>query len=546
MQKVPKRHKKRKKLTSLLRKEIKLVSFLVIFLLIIPNAYAYSSSSSARQTYINARDNIEMDKSFSINFDIPDKWHPFVTNNNSLLISTEFLTIKIIGKNNRILPIIFFWYTPDKHGAKIKFSLAYKSLIEYNDTNEDMVFQHNETVEDRVLPLSLGNWSHSVVGPYNDSITGKTIDVYLWTTGWMTNQQQIPPHPFQPFDENYTWYSTVNVSLVVHLYQRNVTRTVPGSDTVYSVLGGLEAKIDFNVTGWPFLSLNHRLAVELSLDGNAKETSHESNKEKHIFALHMSNGTTKVDPEAVGNETTYSYEHKFLEQPNATENRIDFVSAIKAITHGTFRWVKEAIVTNSTASNIALTNVTASYISNGENLLVYLSYPSFNGTLSHDPTVGVVKTSDIPGNSPPNILSVEYPDQISVGDELEIKINATDDFSVERVEVIFTSPTKYLIKKDASLGQDDLYHCIVSTANWETGIWHFQVRVKDIFDAYTTSKEFEINVLEYGATSEAPFGLDTLVVVIAGVPIDLLWSILGLSIGGFTLLIGFYIRKKKE
>jgi hypothetical protein len=57
---------------------------------------------------------------------------------------------------------------------------------------------------------------------------------------------------------------------------------------------------------------------------------------------------------------------------------------------GFFDFVDKALVINETSGDITQVNVTASYISAGAHLRLFIGYPYFGaGTLEHDPTIGV-------------------------------------------------------------------------------------------------------------------------------------------------------------
>lgn len=447
-----------------------------------------------------------------------------VSNTSSeIILSTDYITIKIAGCKEHIAPKILFWYTPDDNGSTIKFKVDYKFLIEFYDANGDGAFQHNETVMNRVLSLESANWSYNIVGPYNDTEKGTVIDVVLYTTGWMSEAGDYDHGGYyndswdgKP-DMEPLWWENVSVRFVLHLYQNTVNETL--DNITYTVDGGLSLKIDFEVSEWPFLSMEDSLAVGIFIEDEAVEEGEEHQyKEEHRFRLEMKNESIIIDPESVGNQTLTQLEHKFRERMEyGGEEIIEFVN-MQNVTHGYFKWVNKALVINETTDETSIVDVNASFICDGEALRLYLSYPAFNGTLVHDPTIGITETTDVPGNNPPSILEVIYPESLTIGEQLTIKIKVTDDYGIDSVKIELTAPDGTKFSYFASYNSDDgYYYLTLDTSDWQTGTWVFAIEVKDIYGVTTESQEYQVTITTVATTGE-PTGEEPLTGLLVGDP----------------------------
>ncbi|MGQ4832469.1 MAG: hypothetical protein ACP6IS_01065 [Candidatus Asgardarchaeia archaeon] len=463
----------------------------------------------------------------------------------SIVLSTDFITIKISGSDNHVVPKILFWYTPDDNGSTIKFKVDYKFLIEFNDSNGDGVFQHNETIMGRTLALETANWAYEIIGPYNDSVKGTSIDVILYTTGWLSNSGEKDYNAPTNNSEKYanytapTWWENVTVKFVLHLFE-NTLNTTLYDNTSLVVLGGLAAKIDFEVSNWPFLSSNDSLAVAIFIEDEALEENEQNmTREEHQFRLEMENGTTYLNPDKVGNQTISGIEHPFRERTETAEQTIEFVNS-ENIIHGYFKWLDTALVCDP-QNNTQIVDVNASYISDGEALRLFLSYPAFNGTLTHDPTIGVVETEEVPGNNPPSILSVQYPSSLSLGEQLVIKVSVSDDYGVDSVKITLKSPSNTIYSYIATYNADDgYYYLVLDTNDWQTGTWSFTVSVKDIYGAVTESQEYQFTVTSVAVTGEE----GNTGVSMPSIELGTLYLIAGITIGALVVAIVVYFKKK--
>jgi len=463
-----------------------------------------------------------------------------------ILVQTDYMTLKILGSQDHVVPKIRIWYTADENGTEIQFGIDFKFLIEFVDANGDGAYQHNETVPTKYLSLESAVWNYTIIGPYNDSETGTTIDIYLYVVGWQgeegseyipaTNTEKpSPPDGENPPDSGYgkepMWWTSVNASFGVHIYEQPKVVTLGNSsetedNATYIIFGGYEAKIDFNISNWPFSMDDSMLAVAIYLEDEANEGSQE--QMRHRFALEEHDGPRDIDPETVGNETQSTVEHKFRER-NEIIQEIRFVSENNN-THGYFKWLTNASVINETETYV---DVNASYICDGKALRLYLAFPQFNGTLYYDPVIGVdVKAGDVPGNSPPSILDVIISQIVTLGEQFYAKVNATDDYGVDSVTILLTSPSGVESEYEAVF--DGTYYSLtLDTSDWETGTWSAKVRVTDIYGATTVSEEYTVTVTAEEEQLTTLFG------------IDLTWFVGGVILGLGIVIAAIMLKRRK-
>ncbi|MFW9975337.1 MAG: hypothetical protein ACFFDQ_08740, partial [Candidatus Thorarchaeota archaeon] len=58
----------------------------------------------------------------------------------SVWVNTDIITIMA----NAETPAFHFWYTADEDGAHVRFSTSFVMLVEFEDLNDDGVYQSNE------------------------------------------------------------------------------------------------------------------------------------------------------------------------------------------------------------------------------------------------------------------------------------------------------------------------------------------------------------------------------------------------------------------
>lgn len=211
-----------------------------------------------------------------------------------------------------------------------------------------------------------------------------------------------------------------NVKLVVRIYSSPVEETfsLGGQSYSYSVGAG-EVKMDFVVDGWDwnfepktisrlnttYLTVSPALA--LWVDAAAFSTNYTDPEPLYgdlsdvnstaARATIFSYGRQQRQSISVSGDDDEATQLTFT--PSLISSSIAGKPFMKALSArlklanestigGFFDFVPYAIVTNESGEG-QLVNVTASYRSGGNHVRIYVCYPYFNGTLVHDPSIGV-------------------------------------------------------------------------------------------------------------------------------------------------------------
>jgi hypothetical protein len=205
-----------------------------------------------------------------------------------------------------------------------------------------------------------------------------------------------------------------NIMIRVRFYNETVEETVPGTDYKYTVNAG-EMKMDLVVNKWEWnidslrelvSGLNQegfdiripegksRLALwvnlasinitRLSFD-EAKE--HPEEIEEHSMATHM-----EVEDESfedIRENKTEIEDEKPIDIPRRMI-KIRFANETGTL-GGFFRFVSSAKITDyPNQGDVNMVPVKAAYIAGGAHMRLFMAYPYFgNGTLEHDPSIGV-------------------------------------------------------------------------------------------------------------------------------------------------------------
>lgn len=210
-----------------------------------------------------------------------------------------------------------------------------------------------------------------------------------------------------------------NVKLVVRIYSSPVDETfsLGGQSYTYSVGAG-EIKMDFVVDGWDwnfepttisrlnttYLTVSPALALWIDAatfsmnytdpdplygDLSSVNATAASTTSFSYGSQQQSISVSSDDAEA----TQLAFTPSLLSTSIAGKSFMKAFSARLKLANestigGFFDFVPYAIVTNETGQG-QLVNVTASYRSGGNHVRIYICYPYFNGTLVHDPSIGV-------------------------------------------------------------------------------------------------------------------------------------------------------------
>ena len=272
---------------------------------------------------------------------------------NRIVFSTGSLTATFEG----MVPKVTFY----DHNSMMRTEqkVNFRALIEFNDADHNGVFESNEIVAKAVLDE--GQWTHT--GFY--SLPGGT--------GVGISFTQASPMSLQGGGV----LPAGSVVLTVKAYNTTQTVTVNGKPVT---IGTAELKFDVVIKSWPFQNTTNMLALQVNMHSS---TEHFDNQGQDIDASHDE-----------GAQTT---EHQ-LHQTSDVEQEFKFSSGLitTSSTIGDFRFVNTATVTSPSGTNSSVP-VAASFKSEAENdagdretfMKLYLAYPNFQGTLVHDPSIGL-------------------------------------------------------------------------------------------------------------------------------------------------------------
>jgi len=220
-----------------------------------------------------------------------------------------------------------------------------------------------------------------------------------------------------------------NVAIRVRFYNTTVTEDVkaPDGTVVYSYKVGVnEMKMDFIVKDWRWnLDLVQPLLERLESYGvKVPKTNTGLALGIHLASV---NRTRLNDAEDDEFETSATTRQMFVEnhavglskgKVDDDETPIEIAKGLKdhfklqfasdnQTLAGFFKFIASAMVTNSSGS--FKVPVKAAYRAHGASLRLFIGYPYFNGTLVHDPSIGV----ETPETTAPSATTPSY--QVTVG-----------------------------------------------------------------------------------------------------------------------------------
>ncbi|HZY47939.1 MAG TPA: hypothetical protein VFE96_09105 [Candidatus Bathyarchaeia archaeon] len=277
---------------------------------------------------------------------------------NRIVFSTGSLTATFEG----MVPRVTF-YDHNSIMREVQ-QVNFRSLIEFNDADHNGVYESNEAVATAVLDE--GSWAHSNFYALPNG------------AGVAINLTQASPMNMGPGRT----LPSGSVVLIVRAYNTTHTITV---DNKQVTVNTSELKFDVVIKSWqPFQTSGDMLALQVNLHSSSEH-----------YDLVQDSGTQTVDGSHDEGATTM--EHDFHETSDVEqETRLSTGIVTTSSTIGFFRFVNHATVT-SPGGVTSSVPVTASFKSEQDNdgglkavfMKLYLAYPNFQGTLVHDPSVGL-------------------------------------------------------------------------------------------------------------------------------------------------------------
>jgi hypothetical protein len=328
-------------------------------------------------------------------------------------IQTDIVTVRLDSDQ----PSFQFWYSSDSNGSHARFLVSYLMIVEFEDLNGDGVYQVNETLD--FAPLDAFEWVLQT-GAVADE-PGHNTEVYAsytkgglsedweddWFKDWMPGYERDDGEPEEPIilssdeDTNFTRFEGMTLQFYAHMYLDDYNGTVTDDEGVkanYTVLGGVELKIDIEIGNFPYLSETSHVAI---LNFLQEDLASEDDSDHH-FRLHEDEEDENRDSEDLMPEQDWG--KKFEDVDEDDDGHDDDVQELSLVedstdtTHGFYRWLDRAVMTLPGGSQEAV-DVEASYWTNGNALLLFFSYPNFDGgSLLHDPSMRFVEPAAPQGN----------------------------------------------------------------------------------------------------------------------------------------------------
>jgi hypothetical protein len=276
---------------------------------------------------------------------------------NRIVFSTGSLTAVFDGMGPRVA---FY-----DHNSMMRDTqqVNFRALIEFNDSDHNGVFESNEAVARAVLDE--GQWTHT---SFYSLPSGAGVGINFTQASAMSLEDgRVLP--------------AGSVVLIVKAYNTTHTQTIDGKSVT---IGTAELKFDVVINGWPFRNNTDMLALQVNMHSSSEH-----------YDLGENSGTQTVD--GTNDEGVQTAEHDFHETSGVEqETRLNTGTVTTSSTIGFFRFVDTATVTSPSGTTSSVP-VTASYKSEADNdagdravfMKLYLAYPNFQGTLVHDPSIGL-------------------------------------------------------------------------------------------------------------------------------------------------------------
>ncbi len=280
----------------------------------------------------------------------------FDNDGNRIVFTAGSLTATFEGMGPKVT---FYDHNSVMH---VEQKVNFRALIEFNDADHNGIFESNEKVAKAVLDE--GQWTHT--GFYSLP-SGSGVGINFTQAGPMSlDGGGILP--------------AGSVVLIVKAY--NTTQTVPVNGKLVTI-STAELKFDVVIKSWPFQNTTNMLALQVNMHSSSEH-----------YDLDQDSGTQTVDG---SHDEGAQAEHQLHQTSNVEqETRLSSGSITTSSTLGFFRFVNTATVTSPSGATSSVP-VTASYKSEFENdgtdretfMKLYLAYPNFQGTLMHDPSIGL-------------------------------------------------------------------------------------------------------------------------------------------------------------
>ena len=272
-------------------------------------------------------------------------------------ISVGDFTVQVAGRGE-VLHILF-WNESD---PEVKYTVNFVSLIEFEDLNQDGAFQPNETKggSQTALPLAKVDWTFE--GFQNDTNgQGETTAVHF---------------NFTSAEINDPTYAEVELQIRCHLYLADQELDLHGA--TYPLLGSTELKFDIMVANWPWTDPDNLLALRFLI--------------KPVCDTPKRHCTPVAEEFQARNKLNVSEAMTQTQRFRGTaEPKQQFSFEVENQIAAYFAFANQVKVKNKNAE--AFETVECSYMTDGANVQIYLTFPHFEESMEYDPSVGIVSSS---------------------------------------------------------------------------------------------------------------------------------------------------------
>ncbi len=286
--------------------------------------------------------------------------------NGTVTVLIGDLSVQVVGRGEVFH--ILFWNESD---PEVKYTVNFVSLIEFEDLNQDGVFQLNETQGNSgtsgdpltVLPLAKVDWIFEGFQNDTDEQGGTTAVHFNFTSA----------------DINDPDYNNVELQIRCHLYLADQELDLDGA--IYPLLGSTELKFDIIIANWPWTNPDNLLTLRFQI----RPVCYTPNRLC----------TPVAEEFQAQNKLNVSEAMKQAQRFRGTaEPKQQFSFEVENQVAAYFAFANRVMLKSKNAESFG--TVECSYMTDGTNVQVYLTFPHFEESIVYDPSVGIVSSSISP------------------------------------------------------------------------------------------------------------------------------------------------------
>lgn len=261
-------------------------------------------------------------------------------------IFSDIIMLSLLPINDSYLPSGIFSFRRDSQN-KIQFGIYYPELIEFNDTNENYMFDKADLI---LKNVSLNDFNWTFQPP---SFNAGVVTIPLVGIKYPTN--------------------IIKFKLNLYLTTQTVTLSEEYPDINFTVPGGVTIKTIIQISGYNWTEEDSNIDYDYRMLALKMALRSEVNpgNQKHLFQL--ANGA-KVNSSDLMSDT--------IPVPFGSNMNVSSISLVNLnnILHGELNWF------NNATEDDDLIPMNSSFMTNGTDFNLYLSVPYFEETLVLDPS----------------------------------------------------------------------------------------------------------------------------------------------------------------